>query len=41
MSAAHFTAPAASGKPNKPYSEFPRTAHPAGYPCKKIRGKFH
>jgi integrase len=28
-------------KPAKPYPEFPLTAHPAGYWCKKIRGKFH
>src|SRR5262249_12061958 len=25
----------------KPYPEFPLTAHPAGYWCKKIRGKLH
>jgi len=31
----------AGGKPNKPYPEFPLTAHPAGYWCKKIRGKLH
>jgi integrase len=29
----------ANGKPSKPYPEFPLTAHPAGYWCKKIRGK--
>jgi integrase len=28
-------------KPSKPYPEFPLTAHPAGYWCKKIRGKIH
>ncbi len=28
-------------KPNKPYPEFPLTAHPAGVWCKKIRGKIH
>src|SRR5207244_7623487 len=28
-------------KPAKPYPEFPLTAHPAGYWCKKIRGKIH
>src|SRR5262245_23026990 len=28
-------------KPSKPYPEFPLTAHPAGYWCKKIRGKLH
>jgi integrase len=31
----------ATGKPTKPYPEFPLTAHPAGYWCKKIRGKIH
>jgi integrase len=31
----------AGGKPSKPYPEFPLTAHPAGYWCKKIRGKIH
>jgi integrase len=41
MSEAHSTAPAASDKPAKPYPEFPLTAHPAGYWCKKIRGKIH
>jgi integrase len=28
-------------KPAKPYPEFPLTAHPAGYWCKKIRGKVY
>jgi integrase len=28
-------------KPSKPYPEYPLTAHPAGYWCKKIRGKLH
>jgi integrase len=28
-------------KPNKPYPDFPLTAHPAGYWCKKIRGRLH
>jgi integrase len=28
-------------KPAKPYPEFPLTFHPAGYWCKKIRGKIH
>jgi integrase len=37
----HSTAPAGAGKPAKPYPEFPLTAHPAGYWCKKIRGKLH
>jgi hypothetical protein len=44
MPAANSTAPAAAGKrakPSKPYPEFPLTAHPAGYWCKKIRGKLH
>jgi integrase len=27
--------------PAKPYPEFPLTAHPAGYWCKRIRGKVH
>jgi integrase len=31
----------ATDKPAKPYPEFPLTAHPAGYWCKKIRGKLH
>src|SRR5262245_12470138 len=33
--------PGKSTKPAKPYPEFPLTAHPAGYWCKKIRGKIH
>jgi integrase len=41
MSKHHSTAPTPSGKPAKPYPEFPLTAHPAGYWCKKIRGKIH
>jgi integrase len=41
MSEKHSTAPAQSSKPNKPYPEFPLTAHPAGCWCKKIRGKIH
>ena len=28
-------------KPNKPYPTFPRTAHPNGQWCKKIRGTVH
>jgi integrase len=36
-----FIAAARPGKPIKPYPEFPLTAHPAGYWCKKIRGKIH
>src|SRR6266568_4740776 len=38
MSETHPTKPA---KPSKPYPAFPLTAHPAGYWCKKIRGKIH
>src|SRR5207248_11558195 len=41
MSDTHSTPPAPSGKPAKPYPEFPLTAHPAGYWCKKIRGKLY
>jgi integrase len=44
MSDKHSTRPAPAGKPakpDKPYPEFPLTAHPAGYWCKKIRGKIH
>jgi integrase len=41
MSEDHSNLPASSGKPAKPYPEFPLTAHPAGYWCKKIRGKLH
>src|SRR5262245_21633598 len=36
--------PATTGynrRPAKPYPEFPLTPHPAGYWCKKIRGKIH
>ncbi|MBV8093617.1 MAG: hypothetical protein JO110_10345 [Acetobacteraceae bacterium] len=28
-------------KPQKPYPSFPLTAHPAGYWCKKIRGRIY
>ncbi len=31
----------ASGKPAKPYPDFPLGPHPAGYWCKKIRGTVH
>jgi integrase len=41
MSEVHSTPAGASAKPAKPYPEFPLTAHPAGYWCKKIRGKLH
>ncbi|MCI0463264.1 MAG: site-specific integrase [Gemmataceae bacterium] len=41
MSESHSTPPPNTGKPAKPYPEFPLTAHPAGYWCKKIRGKLH
>jgi integrase len=41
MSEDHSTPSTARGKPAKPYPEFPLTAHPAGYWCKKIRGKIH
>jgi integrase len=41
MSEAHSTTPADPGKPAKPYPDFPLTAHPAGYWCKKIKGKTH
>jgi integrase len=41
MSNSHPTLPAASGKPAKPYPEFPLTAHPTGRWCKKILGKLH
>jgi integrase len=44
MSDAHSTPTAPAGKPTKPekpYPEFPLTAHPAGVWCKKIRGHMH
>src|SRR3954449_275553 len=47
MSKGDFTPPPTPGKstnrtkPAKPYPEFPLTAHPAGYWCKKIRGVLH
>jgi integrase len=44
MSDSNSTRPAAAdkpGKPAKPYPEYPLTPHPAGYWCKKIRGKLH
>jgi integrase len=33
--------PRGSKKPDKPYPEFPLTAHPNGSWCKKIRGRLH
>jgi integrase len=41
MPDSHSTSPSPSGKPAKPYPDFPLTAHPVGYWCKKIRGKIH
>src|SRR5215471_10003839 len=41
MSETHSTVPVPAAKPTKPYPEFPLTAHPAGYWCKKIKGKIH
>jgi hypothetical protein len=41
MPNAHSTPTPRTGKPAKPYPEFPLTAHPAGYWRKKIRGKLH
>jgi integrase len=42
MSEPHSTAPATKpAKPAKPYPDFPLTAHPAGYWCKKIKGKLY
>jgi integrase len=41
MSEANSTAKPVPSKPSKPYPEFPLTAHPAGYWCKKIKGKIH
>jgi integrase len=41
MSASHPTGSDRPVKPAKPYPDYPLTAHPAGYWCKKIRGKIH
>jgi integrase len=41
MSKGHSTTPASADKPSKPYPDFPLTAHPAGYWCKKVRGKLY
>ena len=45
MTESHSTSlhprPAKPAKPSKPYPDFPLTPHPAGYWCKKIRGKVY
>src|SRR6516225_3076451 len=45
MTESHSTSlhprPAKPAKPTKPYPDFPLTPHPAGYWCKKIRGKVY
>lgn len=41
MSENNSTMPAPSGKPAKPHTDFPLTAHPTRRWCKKIKGKIH
>jgi integrase len=41
MLEAHSTRATGPSKPSKPYPDFPLTAHPAGYWCKKIKGKIY
>src|SRR5262249_55495251 len=41
MSESRSTPQPARSKPARPYPEFPLGPHPAGYWCKKIRGKIH
>src|ERR1700751_364498 len=41
MSKANSSEARPANKPQNPYPEYPLTAHPAGYWCKKIRGKLH
>jgi integrase len=41
MSAHHSIRAKRRRKPAKPYPDYPLTPHPAGYWCKKIRGRVH
>jgi integrase len=41
MSEQDSTTSASADKPAKPYPDYPLTQHPAGYWCKKIRGKLY
>src|SRR6266536_3265453 len=41
MSIDNSTSGAHRNKPAKPYPEYPLTPHPAGYWCKKIKGKMY